>query len=198
MKKLLMLFFICLFTSSLFAQVKYAEVYKKQLKNDVYQKLIEGNLDFLQTERNLKIILDFSQADINGATAEQFIDVIPLESESLDNEEKGWNKKTLNNDVLRYEFVNNINQALSQHRSGLRIVNNLDSKYKATVYIISVNRKGGIKGIIDFTPNDSDKSLAKVTFSHSGGSHGSISNLMGDALKEAGENLGAFIARKAR
>src|SRR5574344_1804598 len=150
MKKLLMLLLICLFTSSLFAQVKYAEVYKKQLKNDVYQKLIEGNLDFLQTERNLKIILDFSQADINGATAEQFIDVIPLESESLDNEEKGWNKKTLNNDVLRYEFVNNMNQALSRHRSGLRIVNNLDSKYKATVYIISVNRKGGIKGIIDF------------------------------------------------
>jgi hypothetical protein len=68
MKKLLMLFFICLFTSSLFAQVKYAEVYKKQLRGVSDPKLIEGNLDFLKSEKNIKIFFDFSQADINGAS----------------------------------------------------------------------------------------------------------------------------------
>jgi hypothetical protein len=128
----------------------------------------------------------------------QLIDALPEMSEALDKEEKGWDRKSLNNDVLRYKFIDGLNSSLSGHKSHLRAVNTLESEYKGTLVIIKVHPKGGTLAVIDFSPIDSDTSLAKLAFYYSGGSHGSISNLIGDALWDAGENVGDLLARKAK
>ncbi|MDR1120966.1 MAG: hypothetical protein LBM08_08615 [Dysgonamonadaceae bacterium] len=151
------------------------------------QKLREGNLDFLKGETKLNIVFDYSNLKIEGRSEEYYIEKNGIKwKENWDNAKNEFFEK----------FVRNVNLKLIEKEKQLRCGNFLDSKYQATVRVLELDNDKDMDAEIIIAQMDNNQILARLTLTGKAGSFGTMTNLVGDAMKDAGEKIGKLLVKK--
>jgi hypothetical protein len=155
------------------------------------QKLNQGSLDFLKDEKELNIVLDFSNVIIDGKSEKEF-----LELQAIRGGEQ-WKLKW-ENEVKRYlykKFTDNCNlQFIGNYE--FRVGNFPGANYQASIKVINIDAYGGVDVEVIFTKMNSTDVLASTLFYGKGGTFGTKENLMGDGFRRAGYKLGKIIVKK--
>src|SRR5574344_971584 len=210
MKKILPILSLLLFLiSPIYSQNQY-DIIKNKLQSEQgnrynvrsfsSHKLIDGSLDALKNENKVGIAFDYSEASINGYSIDELINSIDKEIQysGWEKEDGGWDANTRDNIYIKGEFTSSLNVSLREHGSNLKAAYSGAFNYKLVVCVIDVDNCGDTFGIINLVPVNSTQILAKIAFYSPGGRHGSISNLLGDAMQRAGESIGRLLARKTK
>jgi hypothetical protein len=161
------------------------------VKDNNAQRLEQGSLDFVNGEKELNIIFDFSNVKINGRSEKEFIELQTIRGgEKWKNKWENTTKKVLFQKFVDYANLNLIG------KYDLRIGDYPNANYQVNVKIITISEYGSVYADVKFSKINSDETLASLFISGSGGSFGTKENLMGDGFKRAGDKLGILLAKK--
>jgi hypothetical protein len=170
MKRLIILFSIVLFSMVVMAQ--------KPVENKW------AELEFLHNSRKINLVIDYSEADIVGEDYEDFVAGEP-----------DW--KTSEPEI-RSKFIRAFNEEADDGSYPHRVGTYPDAQYNMIINVKKVGDRGSnVKGVMRITNAEGE-----VLFIHSvegnEGRFGSVCNLMGDAFREMGEDLGQRFYHNAR
>lgn len=158
------------------------------------QKTLEGSFDFIKDLKKINIIIDYSEAKIDGKSEESFIISKTLEEDEGEEWRNYWNNKVKK--IFMYKFTSAINENKGLMSLGFLAGDFPDALYTATYKLKRVDSDGELYGNIIFTEKSSNKIVAIIKLNGDGGHWGSIENLMGDAFEKAGIKLGRFLNYK--
>lgn len=144
----------------------------------------EGDFEAVACDAPVKVVIDFNSTKVAGLSLDEFL---------TDINHSGEFKHELNNYYA--DFIKRFNrkcEMLMLTRSGDRAV-------LLTVNVKTINTKGN-EAYIEYVFSDvaTGQRLVVVTGTTKEGLIGSFSNLVGDVIREAGGELGDFVARKMR
>lgn len=151
------------------------------------QKAVESKwseLEFLNDSRRLNLVIDYSTADILG---EDFEDFVAGEAE--------WNSYEAE---IRSKFIRAFNEEADDGPYPHRVGTYPDAEYTLVIHVKKVDDKGSnVKGVMNVLSIN-----GMVLFTHevegNEGRFGSVCNLMGDAFREMGEDVGGKFYHHAR
>jgi hypothetical protein len=150
------------------------------------QKIKEGSLDFLQSETKINVVVDYSKSKIDGLLYE---DWLRKEGKGRQNwEEKGQNE-------VLWKFLASINKQISKKYDNLNFGEYPEVKYTAIIYILKINDDCDFDAEVVFSDIKSDNIVAKTNLHGKAGHFGSFTNLLGDAMINAGKKYGKFILK---
>jgi hypothetical protein len=150
------------------------------------QKLEKSSIDFLKKETQVNITFDFSVLKIESKTVEMMI---------AENGEKwkNWWEKAI--PEFSEKFVRTLNTVLSDKNRDLTFGDFQQADYALTVKFLEINDDNDVKALLIFSQNDSENSLAEISIDGKAGRFGSVANLLGDAMKDAGRKFGKFLLK---
>lgn len=153
------------------------------------QKLKEGSLDFLNNQTELNIVFDYTHLKIEGKSEEYY----------AIKEGKEWQKDWNNSKKEFFEkFVNSMNLELINRENKLRCGSYGDAKYQATIWVLELDDDNDMNAEVIIHKISDNQALARITLYGAAGAFGTMANLVGDAMKDAGKKLGKFLAKKLK
>lgn len=143
-----------------------------------------ADLGFISDTRKLNLVIDYSSADILG---EDFVDFVAGEA--------NWGSYE---PEIRSKFIRAFNEEADKGTYPHRVGNYPDAEYTIVIHVGKVDDRGSnIKGTMDIV-----NAQGELVFTHkvegNEGRFGSVCNLMGDALREMGEDIGQSFYHHAR
>ena len=151
------------------------------------QKPVENkwsDLEFLRDSRRLNLIIDYSSADILG---EDFEDFVAGEAE--------WNSYE---PEIRSKFIRAFNEQADDGPSPHRVGTYPDAEYTLVIHVKKVDDDGSnVKGTMNIVNSEGEVLFTRKVEGNEG-RFGSVCNLMGDAFREMGEDVGQSFYHHAR
>ncbi len=146
------------------------------------QKITQGDLKFLKNESKLHCKFDFSETTIVGFGKEEFDE---------------W-FATLGKDSTFYakRFYSGVADELGNRF--LLIGEQPSANFQAVIQIMQISPNGDIKAFCKFSHMNSDDELCVAQLNGSGGRFGSFMGLVGDGMRELGENFGKLLRKKSK
>jgi hypothetical protein len=157
------------------------------------QKLKEGSLAFLNGEKELNIVFDFTGALIDNKSEKDFVDIQGVRKG--DEWKTKWENSTKKGFYILF-LVKFNEHLIGKHE--LRGGSFPNATYQATIRINKIDSDGEVRGEAVFTQANSTELLARVKINGDGGRWGSLENLFGDGFEKAGDKFGKFVARKLK
>jgi hypothetical protein len=153
----------------------------------------EGSMNFLRGETKIKVLFDYSDLMIDGISEKDFVKArVRRFGEEWGVKWENTTKKWFNERFLAYT-----NGKLA--KSKLRLAEDApDANYQAIVKYVIMDDDNDTRLVVEFTKVNSTEVLARIALYGSAGSFGSMVNLVGDALKKAGECFGKFLDKNWR
>ncbi len=146
--------------------------------------------EFLNNEKQLNIVIDYSIVKIDGYTEAEFV-----EYQCIRGGEK-WKTKwdsIIKKDLYR-KFTGYFNENFIG-KSDLRGGNFPDAGYIATVKLVKIDFYGTTEAKVIITKKGSDTVLSIIDIVGRGGRAGSRENLMGDGFRRAGSDFGKKVLK---
>jgi hypothetical protein len=153
------------------------------------QNLKEGSIDFLKNETKINVAFDFSETKIEGKPIKYW--VLKEGEEWKDDWEEAIPE-------FSEKFVKTLNTVLAGKERDLEFGNFKEAKYRLTVHFLDIDDDNDVKALLVFSQNNAENSLAEISINCKAGRFGSMANLIGDAMIDAGENFGAFLIKKLK
>lgn len=154
------------------------------------QELVQGNFISLLDTHIITVQFNFSQADIDGLSIEEFIEFKTFEKGLDYSHEFNEDKRAIIGDFI--EEFNDTNSPII-----LTVSSNTN-----IVLIVNVNRISRKGNMVNcnyvFYNKANDEIIASVSMTSKEGRIGSFTNLMGDAFEKAGKRLGKYIKKMLR
>ncbi len=143
----------------------------------------ENPLSFLLGQRKLDLSIDYSEGSLCSMQEDEFIPFMESEAEEpWVNIAGEWKAK----------FTAELNEELED--TELLVGSYPKAAYEAVVNVEYLNKKGRFVAVVDFVEKESGKVVYSKYIAEDGGVFGTITNLIGDGHKHAGEALGEFLA----
>jgi hypothetical protein len=145
----------------------------------------KSSYEFLKSEKQLNIVMDYSIVKIDGYTEPEFI-----EYQCIRGGEK-W--KTKWDSIIKKDLYQKFTGYFNENfigKSELRGGNFPDAGYVATVKLVKIDFYGTTEAKVIITKKGSDTVINIIDIVGRGGKAGSRENLMGDGFKRAGSDLG--------
>ncbi len=157
-----------------------------------YAKKPDVDLSFLKKQNQLNCIIDFSNVTLNNTAPEGdfYHDVFVAQFEE-------WKKK-LNEDEMYYQkrfFSGVINEFESRR---MAFGNIPSAEYTVRVLIDKTTANGDIDATFVFSHTATEEEICKFQLHGGGGKFGSMMNLVGDGMRELGENFGKLLRKKSK
>ena len=143
-----------------------------------------SDLEFLRDSRKLNLVIDYTSADILG---EDYEDFVAGEAEWSSYEPE-----------IRSKFIRAFNEEADDGLYPHRVGTYPEAEFTVVIYVKKVDDSGSnVKGTLNIINSEGE-----VLFIHkvegNEGRFGSVCNLMGDAFREMGEDVGQNFYRHAR
>ena len=151
------------------------------------------DLSFMNNQSKLNCIVDFSGISLNFKEEEGNDSFNDLQRERFTE----W-QKTLESDESYYlkRFYSGVRDELDPKI--LALGNFPEAEYSALVTIKSTTVKGDIDAAIIFINTLSNDTIYSFELRGDGGTFGSMMNLVGDGMRELGENFGELLRKKSK
>jgi hypothetical protein len=147
------------------------------------QKLVSGSLEPVFKEKKLNVVIDYSQAVIDGVKESSLLNVGGERA-------KDWIE---GKDELLSKFLLAMLPIVDQHVSVGRFE---DAKYTFTFYPKSIDEDGEVRGDAAVTDAEGNEVAVITKINGDGGRWGSFINLCGDSFTRAGTSVGKFMDRE--
>lgn len=148
------------------------------------QELIQGSFEPLTDVRVVSVQFDMSQADIDGQTLHQFIEIKTFEEG--DGYSKEFDKDT--REILG-DFIDEFNDT----NAPVVLTVSSSPSILLTIKVNHISRKGNeVSCHYIFSDRTTGAILATIAMTSKNGRIGSFTNLMGDAFEKAGKDLGKY------
>ncbi|MDR1181236.1 MAG: hypothetical protein LBL13_04605, partial [Bacteroidales bacterium] len=146
-----------------------------------------GSIDFLRNETKINVSFDFSKVEIEGKPVKYWI---AKEGEEWKND---WEEAI---PEFSEKFVRTLNAVMIDKSRDLDFGNFQEANYQLTVQFLTIDDDNDVKALLIFSQNNSQNALAEISINGKAGKFGSMANLIGDAMIDAGEKFGKFLIRK--
>ena len=154
------------------------------------QELVQGDFLPLLDTHIITVQFNFTQADIDGQSIEDFIEFKTFEKGLNYSHEFDKDKRKIISDFIE-EFNDTNSPIILTVSSNTNIV--------LTVNVKRISRKGNMVNCdYVFLNKATDEIIASVSMTSKDGRVGSFTNLMGDAFEKAGRILGKYIKKMLR
>ncbi len=176
MRKLLFLSFTIVLAFSLPVDCLHAQTSKKEIR-----ELLKS----LQNEKEINVIIDFSQAVIHGKSEVDFVYIEDISSE------EDWITlwETEYKPSLIRDFLEAFNTYMFDYGYRVRFGSFEQSQYQIKLIVSSISENGSVLMSGFIKNRDQETTLYELTIIGNGGTFGSKINLMGDGFKRAGIDL---------
>ena len=176
MRKLLFLSFTIVLAFSLPVDCLHAQTSKKEIR-----ELLKS----LQNEKEINVIIDFSQAVIHGKSEADFVYIEDVSSE------EDWITlwETEYKPSLIRDFLEAFNTYMFDYGYKVRFGSFEQSTYQIRLIVSSISEKGSVYINVFIKERGQEEALYELTAYGDGGTFGSKINLMGDGFKRAGLDL---------
>lgn len=146
------------------------------------QKILTGDLKFLNTEHKLHTIVDFSQTRLIGEQENDtsFIHAFIAADSTL---------------LLKRFYAGVVDELENRY---MLIGNQPEAKYKAVIHIQQVANDGRTWSVVDFSSRETNENLCTIRIVGDGGRIGTFLSLWGDGLRDTGEQLGKLIKKNTK
>lgn len=148
---------------------------------------LENPLSFLQGQSKLDLSISYAEGSLCSMQEDEFIPFMESEAdEPWVNITREW----------KVQFTNELNEELEGHQ--FLVGSFPKAAYEAVVNVEYLNKKGRFVSTVDFVEKESGTVVYSKYIAADGGVFGSITNLIGDGHKHAGEALGKYLANYVR
>ncbi|MDD2242697.1 MAG: hypothetical protein PHI08_06440 [Bacteroidales bacterium] len=141
------------------------------------------SVDFIANEKYFKVNLDYSQV----------IDKIFVSDEEID----FWSTGKPNQELLD-TFIESLNDGIKDAGCFIRGSNKKPANYLLTIKVTNLDRRGNTQADLIFSSIDNDKVLYLEHLKGRGGHIGTLTNLMGDGLRNIAGKFGKSFGTKCR
>lgn len=153
------------------------------------QKILEGAYPSLKGESKLNLKIDFTETRIDGKMIADWLEC--RQAEQPDYNAKDELEKEFK-PTVQEEIVKAANEKLRYEGAFLTISGT--AKYTLLVCPVIIERNGTNRNVCSIL-DENGKVLVKFLATGSGGSFGSMSNLIGDGYERSGKKIGSAVSK---
>lgn len=158
------------------------------------RKPVRGDFETVAGERKIGVFIDFSEADIDGNTEEDFITYMKTSADKRDkdrNFDKTWEEEVKPGLVSLFNSI--VNKELKDEKQKLRLSSDITTDIVLKLDVLEMDDNGNNKINYIFVDMQTGKEIAACYAESDGGHFGRFVGLMEQGMESAGEDFAELL-----